>query len=233
MKKNLGIVVFLVMVCALCMSCRTNKNSDQKRVITVSGSGTVAVKPDFATLDFSVTKSGWESKRVVPDNAAIMTKVIDAIKATGVSQSDIMTSEISITQEKSWQNGVLRKGQYVSKNQIRVTVRNLSLLGELVDAAVSAGANGLDSLSFGVSDKQTAVRQARSAAIKQAQDAASLLAGSSGCKLGPVISIDEIGNPSADRCVYTSKMAVNDASTPIEVGKINVTANVTMSFELQ
>lgn len=233
MKKNMGIGIFFVMAFALCVSCRPNKNTEQKRVVTVSGSGTVSVTPDIATLDFSVTKSGWESKKVVPENAAIMNKVIDAIKESGVSQSDIVTSEVSIRQDKSWQNGVLRRGQYVSTNQVRVTLRNLELLGKLIDAAVSAGANGLDSLSFGVSDTQTAMRQARTAAIKQAQDAAALLAGASGCKLGQVLSIDEGGNSGYERAVYMKADSYVNTSTPIEVGKISISSSVTMSFELQ
>ena len=101
----------------------------------------------------------------------------------------------------------------------------------------NTGANGITSFEYLCSDKTTALREARTLAIKNAQDAASLLAGASGCKVNSVLEIREdytsVGR--ANDMMY--KFAVAEAAeggtrTPIVEGNITITSNVTVKYEL-
>ncbi|MDE5898589.1 MAG: SIMPL domain-containing protein [Treponemataceae bacterium] len=216
-------------------ACTISKPAERVRTITVSGSGRVDAEPDIASMEFSVNTAGWIMKQVVADNAVIMARVLDAVRQAGVGDADISTADYSIGQERSWQNGRQVNGRYTAANTIRVVVRNMDIIGDVIDAAVRAGANGLQSLSFQISDQAGAVRQARTAAIQQAQDAAALLAGASGCRLGDVISIQEGASSGGVRPIMMKSMAAADsaAATPIEQGSVSVTANVTVTYALQ
>ena len=231
--KKLVKILGAVLALSLCTSCTINKTVE-KRTITVSGTGSVKVTPDTACVDFEVNTSSWIAKQAVADNATIMNRVIEAIKTVGISEENIKTQDYSIGQEHSWQNGKKINGKYVVSNSISITVTNTDLLGQLIDDAVKAGANGVKSLTFKLADNSSALRQARTAAVKQAQDTAALLAGASGCKLGQAIKIVESNARNPEMAMYN--MIADEAAktvTSIQTGKLDICASVTITFELQ
>lgn len=232
--KNLLKCFFVVAAILMFGACTIHKPAEPIRTVTVRGIGSVTEEPDAASLELSVNTSGWIAKQAASDNALITSKVIEAIKESGVGTNDISTSGYLINQEKSWVNGRQINGKYIVTNSIKVVVNNTAILGDIIDNAVKAGANGIDSLTFLLLDKASAVRQARTAAVQQAQDTASLLAGSSGCILGQVMKIDEIssGENSAVRYLKTSAEEVS-TSEIIQKGKINVHAQVEITYALQ
>ena len=108
---------------------------------------------------------------------------------------------------------------------------------KVIDAAVknNTGANGITSFEYLVSDKATALREARTLAIKNAQDAASLLAGASGCKVNGVLEIREdytSASRSNDMMFKAVSMEAGSTPTPIVEGNVTITSNVTIKYEL-
>lgn len=232
MKKIIKIIGAVLAV-SLFTSCTINKTVE-KRTITVTGSSSVKVTPDTACVDFEVYTTSWIAKQAVADNATIMNRVIEAIKAVGITEENIKTQDYSIGQEHSWQNGKKINGKYAVTNTITLVVHNTDLLGQLIDDAVKAGANGVKSLTFKLADNSSAMRQARTAAVKQAQDTAALLAGASGSKLGPALKITESNASYPAMVMYD--MVAEEASknaTSIQTGKLDINASVTITFELQ
>ena len=151
-----------------------------------------------------------------------------------LTEENIKTQDYSIGQEHSWQNGKKINGKYAVTNTITLVVHNTDLLGQLIDDAVKAGANGVKSLTFKLADNSSAMRQARTAAVKQAQDTAALLAGASGSKLGPALKITESNASYPAMVMYD--MVAEEASknaTSIQTGKLDINASVTITFELQ
>lgn len=236
MKKIFESMVLLIAACML-FSCTVNKPAEAPRTITVNGTGTVSAEPDQASIIVSVVTQEWVAKQAADENAAAMTKVRDAVIAAGIRADDITTTDYSIARQDTWSNGRSWPGKYQVRNSLNITIKNTSLASTVIDTAVAAGANELTSLSFSVADTSSLVRQARMLAVQQAQDAASLLAGASGCKIGQVVSISENNNSGARLLSKTFKaeaaMAVADASTPVSAGKIEVSSNVTITYALQ
>ena len=76
-------------------------------------------------------------------------------------------------------------------NQLQVTVRDTDMLGELLDAAVNAGANSINGVTFYVDDQTAAASEARGLAVEDARTKAEELAAATGLTLGSVISIAE------------------------------------------
>ena len=104
---------------------------------------------------------------------------------------------------------------------------------EVIDAAISAGANELSSLNFTVSDSSGYMEEARRLAVEQAYEKASVLAEASGAKLGRVMQISE---QSYTQPLYKSNMMVTaeaDAATPVQAGKQDITVSVNVLYELK
>ena len=226
MKKVLLGISLLVL---LTSACTVNKPAEQVRTITVSGEGSVSVKPDYVFLKFMVKTSDWNVSKAVEKNAQNSNNVINAIKETGVDSNDISTADYRISQDNSKDY----PGMYTVYNYINVIIRNVDTAGTIVDVAVKdkIGANGITSFDFGVSDKTTALRQARTLAVQNAQDAAALLAGASGCKVGTVVEITE-NFTNTSPVMLKSNFTDAGFSTKFVPGTIDVNSNVTIKYNL-
>jgi hypothetical protein len=174
--------------------------------------------------------------------------LIDALKEAGVADSDIQTQQIqlqpryqtpspstsaSATQASAAQQG----GQpelvgYTATNTVQVRTTDLENLGALLDAAVSAGGNRIDSIAFQVSDPGELLDQARETAWADAMHKAEQLAGLAGQELGPVATISE-SSQTPYPVVRQSAQIEAAAAVPVEPGTQTVQANVNVTWQLQ
>src|SRR5437764_3575984 len=106
--------------------------------ITVTGDGTVDATPDRASFDFGVTTKGATAAQALNRNSSEARAVIDALEKAGVGASSIQTTQVSLWPQTS-SDGTRITG-YQASNSVRVTSA-LGRSGELVDAAVRAGAS--------------------------------------------------------------------------------------------
>lgn len=207
MKKGIKLVFSILALSVVLSSCYINKESEQAKTITVNGTGTILSNPDTATLDFTVVTAGWSAKQIVTDNDTLSNRLAEAVKNVGVSSNDVFISDCIVSNPAS---------QYEARRNVRVIVRNISLVSAVVDCKSGAGVR-LTKVEFSVNDTASVMRRVRSAAVQNAQDAASLLAGASGSKIGEVVSISEEKNETK----YTSD------------GKINITSEVKVTYSIQ
>lgn len=234
--KSLLVLGCSITVLSSCFIKQPQENAESPKTITVTGRGSVSIEPDLIYLKFLVKTINWNVSKAVEQNAINSNNAMTAIMNQGISQDDIFTSDYSITQDNS--NNY--PGQYTVRNTISVTIRNLDIAGSVIDAAVKQnyGANGITSFNYGVSDQATSLRQARTAAIQNAQDAASLLAGASGCKITGVQSINEY--PSRTMQKFNDYMVYEDAaataesvSTQIRAGTMIITSEVNITYTIE
>jgi uncharacterized protein YggE len=126
----------------------------------------------------------------VSENKDQTQQVIDALKVSGVDAKDIHTTNFSIWPNTQYgPDGKPTGTTYVVDNTVSVTVRKLDSLGDMLDSAISSGANSVNSIQFDAADKTAALKQARAAAVKDAQTQAQELADTAGVKLGVVQTI--------------------------------------------
>lgn len=235
MKKILKSILILSMGMGFFTSCvvrQTTAGVETPRTITVTGSGSVSVKPDLIYLKFLVRTTDWNVTKAVEKNATNTNNVLTALKNTGIADSDISTIDYAITQDNS--NNY--PGQYTVKNTIAVVIRNIDIAGSVIDAAVkqNTGANGITQFRYAVSDDSSHLRQARTLAIQDAQDAASLLAGASGCKIANVQNINEYNFTSSESAGNGVMLtAAKDGATQIQEGTITINSSVTITYTLE
>ena len=207
------------------------------RTIAVTGQGTASAAPDLATLRFSVRSRGGTAGEAMRANAATMTKVRDRLRRAGIDARDMQTSGLGLNpyyeDRRSSGPNAREIAGYEAYNALMVRLREVDEAGRTIDAAIEAGANGLDSLQFGFEDDGALRDEARIAAVKNARAKASLLAKEAGVRLGQVLSITE-GGAARPRPEMMMRSVQSDmASTPIEAGENEVGAQVSVVFELE
>ncbi|MCS6993042.1 MAG: SIMPL domain-containing protein [Anaerolineales bacterium] len=235
-NKFLFVSLFLVLTVLLSACGATPGASSNQRVLSVSGTGQVFLQPDMAYIFIGVTTESESATDAVARNNADTQRLLDTLKAAGVAEADLRTSNFSIWQNTPYgPDGLPGKPVYRVDNTVYVTVRDLSKLGNLLDAAVRAGANSINSIQFDVADKTQALSQARKAAVEAARKQAEELAQATGVQLG---NIQNIQYYDSTPVLYTEKGmgGGGDAAAiavPINPGQLQITATVTISYEIK
>lgn len=207
--------------------------------IVVSGTGKVTTLPDEASIQVSVQSEGTTANQALDQNSKDMQKVLDRLKAEGVKDTDIETSNVVVYPNRHWDE---KKGQetttgYRAENTITVTFTDLSVIGDVFAAAVEAGADNVYGPTWQLSEDNPAVATALTRAIANAEAKAQAIAADQGVKLGEAIIISE-SSASTPMPVYdrmASPEAAVDASItppPITPANMDVTASVTVTYRM-
>jgi uncharacterized protein len=206
--------------------------------VSVSGHGSVNVPPDTASVSIGVDVIKPTLGEAQEQATTQATAIIEAMQEAGVASEDIQTDYFSVNILRDYSENAdptLITGFEII-NQLRVTVRDTDQLGELLDAAVNAGANSIYGVTFYVDDQTEASSDARVEAIEDARTKAEELAAAAGMTLGPVVAISE-GTAPVISPVYDmgrgGGMGMAEAAVPVEPGSTTVAVDVTMTFELQ
>jgi uncharacterized protein YggE len=205
-----------------------------ERTISVSGSGKVTLTPDIAYINIGVQTQDASATAAMNDNNSRAQAVIDVIKAAGVEDKDIQTTDFSIYPQQQYdQNGKLTGLIYIVNNTVYVTVRDLTKLGSLLDAAVNSGANAINSISFDVADKTEAMSQARLAAVEDAHKQAVELTQATGVTLGEVRSISYYDTSAPVNIQYSRAEMAAASSVPIQSGSMQIVTTVSITYGIQ
>lgn len=210
-----------------------------QRTLNVSGTGTVTLTPDIAYINIGVHTESPTASEAVSNNNTQTQQVVDALRKAGMDAKDIRTTNFSIypnTQVDPQTNQKLGT-TYVVDNTVYVTVRKLDGLGDLLDAAVKAGANSVNSIQFDLADKTPAIKQARDAAVKDATTQAQELAAAAGVSLGNLQTVsfgENVPTPVSEAFGKGGGgMAAASVAVPINPGTMTLTVNVSMTYEIR
>jgi hypothetical protein len=206
--------------------------------MSVNGSGQVFLAPDIAYINIGVHTEKPTAADAVAENKNQTQKVIDTLKGAGVDPKDISTTNFSIWSNTQYSpDGQPTGTTYVVDNTVSVTVRKLDSLGDLLDAAVTSGANNINSIQFDVADKTAALKEARAAAVQDAKTQAQELADTAGVQLGDIQTIsfyDTLPVPYANTFGKGGGGAVAEAAAvPIQPGQLTLTVTVSMTYEIK
>ena len=195
--------------------------------ITVNGNGSVEAVPDQVAFNFGVQTSAKTASAALAANAAAATKVIAALKAAGIAAKDIQTQQVSISQRLS-DDGQTVLG-YNASSSVSATLPSIAKAGEVIDAAVAAGADTVDGPALTLSNQRTLEHKALASAIQDAKARAQALADAAGVSLGSIVAITESG--ASAPMPFSAKAADSaGASVPIEPGTQEVQASVSVTF---
>ena len=215
------------------MSDERGANDLQTGTIVVAGTGRVSVKPDLADLRLgvSVARPTVAAARTVAAEA--MEAILAAVHAAGVEPRDVRTTLLSVQPRYDYrENQPPALTGHELSNVVEVTVRDLSRLGEVVDATLQAGAASLDGLSFRLADPAPAEREARTRAMAEARARADVLAEAAGLVIVGVSDIVEGGTllPPTPLMKAERMLSAANAGTPVEAGSLEISVTVTVTY---
>ena len=205
--------------------------------ITVSGVGRVSAAADVATLNLGVEAFAETVKEARDDAAAANQRVVAALVAEGVAEDDIATRRFNISSRYG------REGDsvigYRVNNQLTVKARDLTKIGDLIDAVTEAGGDltRFQGVNFSIEDPEQLEVQARAAAVEDLKAKAEQLAELMGVGVGAPVLISEGGGATGfnDRFAESAAMAFESggASTEVRAGEVEVTVRLQAVFAIE
>ncbi|MFZ1896544.1 SIMPL domain-containing protein [Methanoregula sp.] len=238
MRKMIVLTLALVLAMAL-IGCASAADSTNDHVIQVSGTGSVTGTPDRVHISFAVETDNPDVKIAQANNAVAMNNVVDALAASGIPPGQMKTTDYSITPVyQTDNNGVFSNTikTYQVTNALQVTLRDTNTTGQVIDTAVAAGANQVNSIQFMLSNEQA--QALRSQALSKAIANARADADTAAAALNVTITGTQTADISQgytpvlygtyDTLAASSKAAA--APTPIQSGDITVTAQVSVTY---
>jgi uncharacterized protein YggE len=227
-------------------SCNNN------RTVQVSGTAVVNAAPDRALIHLGVQSNGKTPKEVQARNATTISKVIKAIRSSGVDAKDISTDQYVIEPLYQDYDSLHIKG-YRIHNVISVNLRDVDQTSNIIATAFEEGANQVVNVEFYTSELRKYRDQAREMAMKAASEKASALAGAGGADTGCVLTIHENSwsyfngwnwwYGSNNQNVWTQNAVQNvtpanpetpsSEEEPVSMGQISIRAEVSVTFALK
>ena len=238
--KTKSLIIFTVIALALLVgACAPAAGNANVRTLSVSGSGEALLAPDIAYIYVGVHTENSTAATAVEENTSQTQELVKAIRDFGIDEKDIRTTNFSIYPMDRFDPATgLPSGEkvYAVDNTVYVTVRDLTKLGDLLDTAVQAGANNINSVQFDVAEKDEALKQARADAVKDAESQAQSLAQAAELSLGEIQSISF--NESSPYPIFDGKggggaIAAEQAAVPIQPGQLTFTVYVNVTYALK
>ena len=233
----------LLLAAAVCGGDTTrieNTPPDQVRGITVAGEGKVTGEPDLALITVGVSTLRPTVAEARDAAATALTGILDSMRANGVADDDLQTSQLSIYPEYNYNNdGSQTLRGFRVNNTVNAKLRDIDRTSEVVDDAVAAGGDEttIQGIAFTIDNPESLRQQAREAAVADAKSKAETLASASGVQIGNPINISESGGfepiPYAERAALAGDSAQAAPSTPIEPGELDVIITVSVTWEIQ
>ncbi len=197
--------------------CRESK----LRTIVVTGIGQASAQPNRAASVLGVSTMAATASDALNANSKSMKHVIDAIKQTGIKETDIETSIFTLhpryTRQRGGETEDRRLIGFQNIHLIRVlTERNE--VGKVLDKAVEAGANRINNVSFAFQKEnlQELRIEARQNAVSDARAKADIIATSLGVNIIGVASVIEDAYPRPPRRPHVEGMVLRArVATPI------------------
>lgn len=201
--------------------------------IRTSGEAVVSVNPDRAQIDVGVVTQANTSQTAVAQNAQKLEATLARLRQLLGNTADIKTISytLSPTYRYPKEGGEPTITGYTATNIVRVTLDDLTKVGQVIDTATQSGSNRIQNLRFTLKDEQTVQAQALRDAAVNARSKARALASALNLRIIRVLSVVESGSPSFPvRDVAFARAEA--APTPIEPGTIEVRATVSYMVEV-
>lgn len=193
--------------------------------MTLTGEGHVMAAPDLAVIRLGVQTTGTNLSQIQPENAQISQRIIQALRQAGVSE--IKTFQYSIDRLFEYVDGRQIDKGYSVRNILEIQTSTMDQIGNIIDTAVTAGANVVQSISFELSDPDHYYEQALNLAVDSAIQKAKTISSNLRIRLNPIpIRIIEGSAPTFPR----QQLQHDVAATPILPGDLKIEAFVTADF---
>ena len=212
----------------------------EPNTIAVSGMAEQEVAPDMAYIDVGINVRADDAETARTQEAQIASQIRRALLGLAITDNDLQNTSYYLYQEyKVDRNGVRTADKYVLDSSIKVTVKDLDKLSQVIDNVVEAGATNISNITYALSTQNIIQRQLLATAVENARDKAAVVANAGSRTIGNMLSADinsfdggTIVAYGANKLRSTSNLAEDGVATKLSPGKIKLNARVQVVFSL-
>ncbi|HMC55312.1 MAG TPA: SIMPL domain-containing protein [Gemmatimonadaceae bacterium] len=199
----------------------TSLSGGQPPSLVTSGQGEAKVTPDRVSVLVNVQTRAPTAAAAASSNAERTKAVLDVLGRLGLPKDQLSTEGYSAYPEMSYDRvgGTPKVIGYVVTNSVRAESKRIEQAGAIIDAALGAGANLINSLSFYASSIDEPRRQAIALAVSSAHADAEAMAQAAGGRLGALLELSTQGPTAPPRPMFD--MAARGKTTMAEQTPIN------------
>ncbi len=194
-------------------------------LLGVMGEGQVEVVPDTAVVSLGVTARAEEANAAYQEIATVLNQILGALTGMGIRPEQMQSGRVDLRPLYEDERLV----GYEAAATLRITLPDPAMAGAVIDAAVAAGANTVQGISFEVRDPGPAEARALRSAIDDARRAAAAMAQALGVRLGPVWRVE--AEPGPGVIPPTARFAVAEG-VPVLPGRERLTRRVRVEYLL-
>lgn len=205
--------------------------------LDVVATGEVTRVPDLARISAGVVSQAATAVAALTANSTQMTRVLAALRRSGIAERDIQTSSVSLSPSYRYaENQAPVLTGYQASNQVTIRFREIARAGAILDTLVREGANQIAGPSLEVERPGPALDEARVLALRAARARADIYAGAAGLRVARILSITENGGdyrPPPPQPIAMMQRGMADMETKIAPGEQALAVSVSVSFELR
>lgn len=212
--------------------------------INVSGDGKVTVKPDMATINFSISELASTSELALDNANAKINELTSILKNNGVQENDIQTTQFNIYPEYDYSrlNEPIIKGQRATIG-VTAKIKGIDITAlkvtKVIDEASKIDKIQMGSIYFDLENKESSYNKARELAFNKAKQKAEDLARLSGVSLLTPVSITDlsssIANPSPVPFFQKADAlsSASNNSTSLSTGELELSISLNVVFGIE
>lgn len=238
MKRKYTLIVLLSVLCLLFLGTGfASAETELTNVISVSGNGVISVAPNVADVNFGVITEANDAGTAQAKNSEIVNKVIASLKNSGIPANNINTAGYYLNPKYVYDEGKAPKvSGYEVRNEITVTVRDITMIGKVIDLAVKSGINQVQNIRFYAEGSTEQKAKALTLAIQDARAKADVIAAALGKKIVGIKSAS--GNwydNTPQPIIFEKRLALGAGadgamSTPINPGLVEIRASAEIVY---
>lgn len=213
-------------------------NDRMNQGLVLTGTATVRVKPTLVLLRLGVGHSNARPADAKARTEAGIKSIVAAVLKNGISEEDVQTTTFSLARYEP-RDGNL--GGWHCNSGLEIRVKNVEKAGDVLEAAIAAGANQVRGVEYTVEELQEVRAKARDEACKIAKSKADQFARNFNFKVGPPTYIAEnapygwnYGANSLSQAVFHSptESSSESADQILSSGSVAVTLTVNVTYSL-
>ncbi len=247
MKKELNTTVILVSVIIIAgvllsiwLVSSMFGGSLTGQTIQALGDAEMTAMPDEAAVYLQAQTKAKTATEAKDENSRMMEAVLGNLDKIGIAKEDIETENFNIYEEYDWKDGEQTSKGFIASNSIKISTKDFEIIGKIIDAGADEGAL-INSINFELSNKQENEYKAivLAEASKDAKMKAESIAQGLGKELGDLVSVASSDFGWTPYPIYKGMATMEDAAeartaaTNIEPQKLDITASVTVVYEIK
>ncbi|MHC5202429.1 SIMPL domain-containing protein [Myroides sp. LJL119] len=200
--------------------------------ISVTGNGKLSVVPDKVEITLGITNQDPKAEVAKKANDQAIAKVLAYLKTLNLNHKDIQTKAVSLYKTTDYET---KQESFTANQSIVVTLNDISLYEKLMLGVMENGVNNISGVTFMSSKADELQKQTRVLAVQDAKEKASDYANALGQKVGKAIYINDgsVSGSPMPRAYMLKSSSVSEYDQTIAIGELEITSNVSISFELK